>query len=714
MLASVRQFLLTGRIWRFLPVVAGLCCLIVVAGIVRQSLLPGTSHRVIRTVPVAVLLAAAALGFYIAPKSTSRALPEDPAWRASLVVAAAVAMAGLVAVAFLELIPPPLERSAYKAWDYLDKRWLVASFLLASSVVYVPGLVRRALTASPVVAVLTPGWTGSRIWRRLAGAVLAGSVLAVVYVAPMLPGAAERRLDAHEQVHLGAFQRIAQGAVPYVDARTQYGPGHQIVSYALMRSGGFTLRGFRLSQAWLNLGAVAVLFSLWFFAFGAQLGAIVIAVSLALSPLLIVTFWGWGLLLRWMAPVLVGGLLPLLVWRAMRMRGRVAGTVLLGVACGGLAWMAQENLSGGITAAGLLLGAAVVRGAIPIRSALILGVSFAAAELTTALGLLAWSVGLASLREAISLYFLSTGLVFQGMTNTPWAEPGSFWTWSYRLTPTVIIGITAAALYLRKAVSAAEEMRLGQVLGMAAAAVPLAMLMLFRSDSPHLIGPSTALAPLVVLAVAHLPGRFAWRLDRGSAIRLGLIALFIAVYLPNPGANLRARIDNDRTFSDPRRIGSPGATIEGLRLLIGASPAEAVADPVVRKLGFMPAMDHRCCYNNEWSFGEWSAAMRQINAVVAGRSTFVDTKLPIESSGVYFLADLRVGTPYVSRIMSIWTDDDLRDVGAALARARPECVVMGEPGSALGQGVIASYPSATVTKIPGRLGLTVTCAAAPR
>jgi hypothetical protein len=714
LLSRLRTILLHKRIWLGVPLVAAAVIVLLAACTALQYPITGLTRRVTLT----LLLVAALGGLAIAQLLLARWRPApvaklmgEPVWSASLALTAMVGAAGLGAVGLLLLYPSQVGTSKFLGWDFLDKRWLVALYLLACCIVYLPGIFRRLLADPVEAAAVGVASPLGRLWLRGLAAVVAGSVIATLYVAPMLPGSLERFVDAHEQVHMGSFQGMAQGGKPYIDVRTQYGPGHQIVSYEMMRSSEFTLRGFRLSQAWMNIAAAAVLLSLWFFAFGWRAGAAVVAAALAFSPLLIVTFWGWGLVLRWVGPVLIGAILPLVLWGDVRKSTRLIVLVILALACGALAWMAQENLTGPIEALGLVLGAAVVRGAITVRAAIGLFVLFIAVQVAALLSLMTASFGLGHLSEAMKLYFLSTGLVFQGITNTPWSEPSSIWKWAYRATPMVIVVVSTAALYLRRPVKdAADELRIGQVLGMAAAAVPLTMLSLFRADSPHFIATSTAMAPLVVLAVAYLPGRFEWRLDRRNVMRLLLAVVFLAIYLPNPVANLHARTGNYRTFGDPRVVGHRGPTLAGLKILLkGPTPVAASADFMTRRLGFSMPADQRCCFNTQWSFAEWSDAIRQIHTAAGGRSVYVDVVLPLESSGLYFFSDLKVGSPYVSRIMSIWTDGDIRTVEASLLQNRPQCVVSDRPASVFTQTLLKSYGAYTTERLSGPTGITVYC-----
>lgn len=701
---------------------AAACLVFVLLCMARQVMTTGLSSRIMLTAPflaaLAILVSVPFAELFLPPRigtSARRRLHAVSMMESALALTGLAAAAGLTIVAMLALYPPPLEHSGYKAWEYLDKRWLVASYLLVAGLLHLPGLARRVLLgAAASDRTLVSRGRGNALPRALvAGAI--GCILAVLYVAPLLPATVDRYLDMHDQVHLGAFQRIAHGAEPYLDARTQYGPGHQIATYAMMRASDFSLRGFRLSQAWLNLIAIAALLSLWFFAFGWRIGAAIAVASLAVSPLIITTFWGWGLVLRWMAPVLVGAIFPLLLWRRRSRPVTVTVVVALGVACGGLAWMAQENFSGAIMAALLIVSTAFVRGAITLRTALIVAVSFIAVESATFLAFMVASFGLGGLAQSLHLYFLSTGLVFQGMTNTDWSEPQSTFRRAYPVTPILIYLVSAIALYLTRRRSLPDdEFHIAQIAGMAAAAVPLTMLTLFRADTPHFVGASTALVPLLILIFVYLPGRLDLRIGWPNAIRVALVGFYLLVYY-NPVGNYRMRLSNDRTFSDPRSIGRPASIAKGLELLrqgVTRRPS-GHADIVERQFGFAPPAGAPCCHNAEWTFGQFTDTMRRLHDSTAGRSVFVDVAPPLESSGIYFLADLAPATPYVSRIMSLWTDDDIRVVTADLLKRPPGCIVSGPSGTLATAALLKAYPSYKPRRIPGPLRLSVSCRPPP-
>ena len=77
-------------------------------------------------------------------------------------------------------------------------------------------------------------------------------------------------------MHLGAMQRLHVGGTPFIGAKTHWGPGLQVTTFAVMQRAGFTLRGFRLSHLVLNMIAFSIFFATMLFSFGWVLGSLAI------------------------------------------------------------------------------------------------------------------------------------------------------------------------------------------------------------------------------------------------------------------------------------------------------------------------------------------------------------------------------------------------------------------------------------------------------
>src|SRR5262249_41008992 len=139
---------------------------------------------------------------------------------------------------------------------------------------------------------------------RYATAIVLAFAISIVLLAPPPKGVSygvgglEKPLNLHEMMHLGPIQRIDNDATPYVEAQTQYGPGHQFVSYYLMRFTEFSMVGFRASHVILNMAAEGIRFSLFLVAFGWVAGTLAIVGSFVFSPIALLQFIGWGILFR--------------------------------------------------------------------------------------------------------------------------------------------------------------------------------------------------------------------------------------------------------------------------------------------------------------------------------------------------------------------------------------------------------------------------------
>ena len=129
---------------------------------------------------------------------------------------------------------------------------------------------------------------------------------------------------------------------------------------------------------------------------------------------------------------------------------------------------------------------------------------------------------------ALELYFHWTSLVASGVSNTAWS--GLHWKVPYYVTPYLVIVVTAVALYGRRVSAGKFDLRRDKVIGIAAAAASLAPFTMFRADTPHFLGSATALAALIVLTIAYLPGLLFQQMRWREPVRLVLVAAFIGFY----------------------------------------------------------------------------------------------------------------------------------------------------------------------------------------
>lgn len=669
-------------------------------------------------------------------------------WIASVLLGAMVAVIGLVPIGVLALVPPSVEKSAYKAWDYLDKRWIAALYLLAVGAAYAPGIMRRLLEIKSMTGHAgrmagderpldsSQVREGSNTIGRLAAAICVGSILAVLYVMPLVRPALERPLDSHELVHLAGYQAMNQGATPFLEARTQYGPGQQIALYSIGHHLEFSVRGFRAAHLLVNLATIAVIFSVVLMAYGWRVGSVAIGVMLFISPLQATTFVGWGLLERWVGPFLVGALVPLVLWSARSQAAKTVHVALVGIACGALGWMSQENVSTSVLALLFTLSAAVICGRIAIGAAMLMAASFVGAAFGTMISLLAATVGTAHLGQGLALFRSGSGLVFSGITNTIWTEANTFWSipregrgpayqlfgwrlsnffsgWqaAYFLTPIALVGLTAAALYpWRRRRAHADDRGIGQLLGMLAAASSLQLLTVFRADPPHVIGTSMAVGAMITLSVVYLPRHL---FERIRHRRLVAISLALGAFLIYPFASANTEF----RFRDALLVQNTVDGVMAIRALGKDSAPSDSADVAIRRLGYRPDPSARCCRYNKLSYTELSQVMRDVHVAAAGRTVFVDSKRNYSAIGpvtsaVYFLADLRPGTSYLEPMMSIWTDADIDAVKRELLTRPPDCVLTGGSDFMFADFARASLGAYSTQRIPGSTGAMLYCRAA--
>lgn len=744
--SGIRLVALVG--WGAVSVIA-LCA----AGLVALStwrMTSGTSPERVRNATMIwiALLLASAVAFLLPRVSNSASLSTtnassagETSWWTALRLAMVVGILGMLAVGWFALTPPAIAASHYKAWDFVDKRWIAAAYLLAVGLVYLPGLIKRVLDGGMFRASTVGSWVTETddparpiakeigAIRRALIASVVGCLLAILYVGSIASPALTRQLDTHELVQLGGLQAIANGATPFLEARTQYGPGQQLLIYKLVRLTEMSVRGARLAHLLVNCAAIAVVFATMLFAFEWAVGFGMILLALFISPLQVTTFVGWGLIVRWLGPFLVGALVPR--WLdASRSRGsRAIAIALLGAVCGVLAWVSQENGSTSVMTLMLVLSAAIIRQRMSVIESLVHTAAFVASVLATFLVLMLVQFGPSHLQEALALYRSGSGLVFAGFTNTAWTDANTHWTeplagrgpadhlfgwliagnlsgWraAYFFTPVLLVTLAALALYARRRdTSIGDDDRVLSLLGMLAAAASLDLLTLFRADATHFVGMSLALAPMMVLAVLYLPARVAISRSLQTGFRIALVAAFVVIY-PFLSANTEFRFAH---------LGRATEGIREARNLWTGQLVNANATLLTR-LGYEPAVTDACCRSNKLTYADLARVMHDVHAAAAGRSVLVDTRnkysaLGPVASAVYFLGDLRVGTTFVEPMMSIWTDADIAAAEHDADVLRPACLLTGGSGFLLTEHVLHTFGSYSTHAIANTHGATLLC-----
>ena len=199
-------------------------------------------------------------------------------------------------------------------WGLLDKRQLTFAYLVVVAfVIFHHAMARfvfdhRDAGRGPVGEI-----PHRRLASRLLGAVFIAilaycwiGVAALRDVVPGDAGALARFYDYHSHVHLGVLEQIRLGAVPYLEAQTQYGLGNLLLLYFVTDVINFSNHGFYAGAMLVNVVCV-----IGFFVIVQQLLGLGWAIAglvgwlLWPSPAGVLDLAGWAVLTRWLAvPVL--------------------------------------------------------------------------------------------------------------------------------------------------------------------------------------------------------------------------------------------------------------------------------------------------------------------------------------------------------------------------------------------------------------------------
>jgi len=594
-----------------------------------------------------------------------RIISRNPSW---VIACSITALAGLAGLGCIALLFFSSASSDDPRWPVLDKRWIIVSYVLGVALVYIPLVAKRSVDLITNRDRPLPARERSRPSARVFS-VRCVVALAIALAISLVDNASQnsstfkRLLDVHEEVHLGSFQAISQGAIPYVEATNQYGPGYQIVSYGIMRHTDFSVLGYRVSFVLLNVLAETILYTLMFVAFGWVPGAIALVISLFFTPPIISTFYGWAVLLRWSGPLIVAMLFCSIACRSTADAGRYVATCLVGLVGGTLAWFSQENLSAPLAAAALIALACFGRGLLsPARAGALFAV-LAASHVITFLALLAMTVGLPNLGTALSEYFRVPGLWVSGHGNTPWSNWDGPWTIAYYATPYIVIVMILLALYSRVQ---QDESRVAMFLSVAAAAAALVAFTLLRADEQHFLGPmSRGLPALLALGVTLLPTLVTSQRLTREALRAAVAIALVALYV----APLGTQYISERLTPDlaQARLG-----MHQLFTTVVGRSATTEASVFERRLGWSPKWDEPCCGFLTPTYADLRRTLDEIRDVVAKRSVYFGPNT--YDAAPYFLGDFRVGVRFPSFL--VYGLDDVVSMERSLRLNPPGCAVV--------------------------------------
>jgi hypothetical protein len=613
--------------------------------------------------------------------------------------------------------------SEWAIYGGVDRRWMTSLFLLGALGPAVLGtlaaaLIRvaahrpttwRALVQSVPVRSATEAAAPSEPRSRRANALTAAKValgLGIAYYfygPPWYLSAYHGGIDYHEDVWLAGLQAIARGNVPYIyAANVQYGPGSQLAMYGYMRSiGGFTIIGFRETFALFQWAGASIFFAVLFARFrlvwGLVTGLLAVLVFPTLQMLRFVDhstyfgFFGWGDVLRYAGVFALALLYSPTIERSSK-RSRLLAGLALGIFWGASAFMAQENLAGGVlvlvvlTILFLASRTYTLEAVFSAAGGIVLGIVLIWLPIV---GYYAWHRALVLF---VRLYLLVPLAVARGYSNTPYLEGRrSPWWPMYYFLPVVLAALALLAVVQLHPLRLAERWERERTLlvSVVVVAVVADQASMLRADQSHLVNTMLAVPVVFVSAGLLLPRTLGLR-NRGPAVVVRCLVVGVAVLLVprsmiQPQALrqvLLAPYDDRRDLSAQHQQPAP-PTGAGARLGSGLVSAAL------------------CCSSSTVSMRELIHVMNRIHGVVGDRTTYVNGFRDGYPGLVYFLADLRPAPsfldPYTMAITPALVRESLdyfrRHIRAVAAE------VVSNPKSEEALDFKAAYPRYRLVKI---------------
>ena len=443
-------------------------------------------------------------------------------------------------------------------WGRMDKRALVFGYLGIAAFIAFHWLWVAFVQGTASVARPPGDVTSSRWPVRLQGAL---GIAVLTYCWLGLPALRSAEVgggmglanfyDLHAHVHLSALQQIRLGAIPYLEAQTQYGPGNQLLLRELTDFVHFSNHGFLAANLLLNVACVVLFFVVvqQFLGFGWAVAGLV-AWILWPSPAERIDLAGWAVLTRWIVVAILA------LWLAWLLLGAGAGrrgwptVVLAGMLWGAGGFLSQENLSGGLLV--LIFSLALfgpASGMTPQRLAKFAGL-FVLAGGATFVALVSAFMGPAHLFEVVSRANAKSSLVMAGVSNSIWSDNlGLQFAWNivngrlqtdlrvagefreliltYALVFVLLLAIGLLAAFLGRRWRTADEPTrafCAKFAGVAVGAFVLHLFSLLRSDTSHLAGPSFLLGLFLLMLPVYL-----WRCLAPGRARTVLMVMSVAI-----------------------------------------------------------------------------------------------------------------------------------------------------------------------------------------
>ena len=226
----------------------------------------------------------------------------------------------------------------------------------------------------------------------------------------------------------------------------------------------------------------------------------------------------------------------------------LAGAVALGVVFGGMSYMAQENLIGGVVGAivvGLLL---MVSGSAPARAVITSLIAVAVGFVIIWVPVLAYYTDKGFLGRFLYLYLLTPRAVAEGYSNTVFGgllHTPSPWVTMYFVLPYILFVLALLWVTQVRPFRIAFEWTHDRIMVVAVLITTILLYQgaLLRSDNAHLTGTLLILPAMIIVVAAALPRLFGAR-RRWTLIRQVL-----------PCSQRRSRCCPSLPMSGQRRLG---------------------------------------------------------------------------------------------------------------------------------------------------------------
>jgi hypothetical protein len=589
-------------------------------------------------------------------------------------------------------VPPTVQ---WIHFGFTDKRWVTAAYLLgALAPMLWLLLASRMLTVADghpatwrewaaglfprvVAAVPASGHERGRAHRILlaAASVLTALGLAWYFLGPPWYLSQTRsEISTQEAVFLVGFQAIARGHLPYIGvAGVQYGPGAQFFSYLLMRHvTSFSVAGFRAAWAVFQVVGAAILFMVFFLAFGYARGLAISLLSELVYPALhLIGFqangssgmywpqsfdadgvgaWGWADPLRYVGAIAVVVLLPAVIRRAPS-RWAVLAAAAIGAVWGLMSYMGQENLPAGAVGALVVAALLLLSGSCSWRAAWTALAAVLAGFLIIWVPILVFYAVHGDLGQFLNLYTLSPRSVPEGYSDTSWQGashmPSPLTTMYYAL-PFLLALLALLTVFQFRPLRIATEWSRQRT--MLAATLIIAILLyqgaMLRADTEHLTGTLLVIPALVIAVATMLPRLLGLR--RLMAVALGVVLFLLSLpLLPlkayEPGSVVSAAA---RPYVDRQHLAA-------------ASRPPAPATPAAQRIGVGLYLAPQCCQGSNVTMAGFIKLMNRIHAIVGDRVAYV-ADLPGSYPGlVYFTADLNPAPVLFDKYTTILNEPQL-------------------------------------------------------